>query len=84
MADQLGCSVDYLLGRTEVMAVAAAPIEDCPSWRDGAPERDGDYWCKVRDVDIGASWTDEVEWLRGRWKVRDYERVEAWYPLPEE
>ena len=94
LADKLGCSVDFLLGRTEVMAMAKADNPSVgsadsslytrePVWQTGEPEREGDYWCKVRDLDTNALWTDEVEWTKGRWKVRDCEAVEAWYPLPE-
>lgn len=91
LADRLGCSVDFLLGRSEVMEMAGTAETDRPEagpygeprWQTGEPEREGDYWCKVRDLDTNALWTDEVEWSKGRWKVRACEAVEAWYPLPE-
>ncbi len=93
LADQLGCSADFLLGRTEVMAVAGKdnPSVGCadsslctrePQWQSGEPPREGDYWCKIRDA-RGVEWTDEVEYSRGRWKVREDEVVVAWWPLPE-
>lgn len=93
VAEQLGCSVDFLLGRTEVMAMAGsanfsvgeavtALPEGEPRWMDGEPPREGDYWCKIRDM-RSVEWTDEVEYSRGRWKLRDDEVVVAWWPLPE-
>lgn len=80
LADKLGCSVDFLLGRTEVMGMAKASSE--PQWKTGQPPQEGDFWCKIRDA-RGMEWTDEVEYSRGRWKVREDEVVAAWWPLPE-
>jgi hypothetical protein len=85
VADQLGCSVDYLLGRTEVMAVAAAPLDDCPRWRSGEPTRAGRYYCKVDFNDGLAPWTDDMTWSDGRWKALDKDAVViGWWPLPED
>lgn len=48
-ADLLGCSIDYLLGRTDVKGVAAAPTaepEKCvkvDTWHTGEPPEPGDY-----------------------------------------
>lgn len=85
LADHLGCSVDYLLGRTEVMAVAAAPVEDVPSWRDGEPERPGRYWCKIDFCDGLEPWVEDLRWTGERWKnLNDDAVVIAWWPLPED
>ena len=49
VADALGCSVDYLLGRTEVMEVAQptpvalAPVSNWDTWQTGTPPHEGDY-----------------------------------------
>lgn len=84
VADQFGCSVDYLLGRTEVMAVAAEPLEDGPSWQVGEPERPGRYWCKIDFCDGFEPWVEDLRWTGERWKsINDDAVVLAWWPLPE-
>lgn len=73
VADALGCSLDYLLGRTDVMEVAKpveAPQPINPGgliWQTGTPPHEGDYilllsfefYCNVEEwVWDGAAWHD--------------------------
>ena len=68
-ADLLGCSIDYLLGRTDVKGVAAAPSaepEKCvkvDTWHTGNPPEPGDYiaygfWDDDEACDM-ATWNDD-------------------------
>ena len=68
-ADLLGCSIDYLLGRTDVKGVAAAPaaeLEKCvkvDTWHTGNPPDPGDYiayglWDGEEACDM-ATWSDD-------------------------
>ena len=69
-ADLLGCSIDYLLGRTDVKGVAAAPAaapEKCvnvDTWHTGNPPDPGEYivygfWDGVEACCM-ATWHDDV------------------------
>lgn len=68
-ADLLGCSIDYLLGRTDVKDVAAAPAADpekcvkVDTWHTGDPPEPGDYiayglWDDEEACDM-ATWHDD-------------------------
>lgn len=98
-ADALGCSVDYLLCRTDepVMikrAPEAAPAEVSadakPRWQTGFPKHDGTYYCRIK---IEGNQVMELiliwERLEGRWvHPADHEpvpyQVLSWWPLPED
>lgn len=72
-ADLLGCSIDYLLGRTDVKGVAAAPAaypEKCvkvDTWNTGDPPEPGDYIGLIRYTEKGRLVPDEVERKEGQW-----------------
>ena len=92
IADLMGCSVDFLLGRTEVMAVAepsqsAKPTalpEGEPRWQTGEPEKKGWYWCKVDFNDGLEPWVEDMPWTGEKWKGLDNTAtVIGWWPLPE-
>ncbi len=68
-ADLLGCSIDYLLGRTDVKDVAAAPSADpekcvkVDTWHTGTPPKPGDYiaygfWDGEEACDM-ATWNED-------------------------
>lgn len=72
-ADLLGCSIDYLLGRTDVKGVAAAPAaepEKCvkvDTWHTGEPPEPGTYIGLIRYTATGSLVPDEVEREDGQW-----------------
>lgn len=72
-ADLLGCSIDYLLGRTDVKGVADAPAvepEKCvkvDTWHTGDPPEPGDYIGLIRYTEKGRLVPDEVERKEGQW-----------------
>ena len=72
-ADLLGCSIDYLLGRTDVKGVAAAPAaapEKCvkvDTWHTGEPPEPGTYIGLIRYTATGSLLPDEVEREDGQW-----------------
>lgn len=95
VADKLECSVDFLLGRTEVMAMAKAdnPSVGCadsslytrdPVWQTGEPEKKGQYWCKLDFHDGLEPWVEDIVWTGEGWKgPYNTEDVIGWWPLPE-
>lgn len=96
LADRLGCSVDFLLGRTEVLAAAKADNPKTvssadsslytrePVWQTGEPERPGRYWCKVDFCDGLEPWVEDMTWTGERWRGLDNCAVViGWWPLPE-
>ena len=79
VADLLGVSLDYLLGRAE-----APEISGGTAWRTGTPPRAGTYWTRIESdgtsADIPAEWDPACGWLLG---VRDEDiTVTGWVPLP--
>lgn len=99
IADQLQCSVDFLLGRTEVMAVAGTGADDIcayekPVWQVDVPPRDGTYWCRV-SFGSGPTTAARLNWegdelgQGGLWRltsgqhIDDEMEVTGWWPLPE-
>ena len=88
VADQLGCSVDFLLGRTDNPSVGSADSSLCtrePQWQDGEPEKAGRCWCKIDFCDGLEPWTEDLRWNGERWlSLTDGAIVVAWWPLPEE
>lgn len=91
-ADLLGCSIDYLLGRTDVKGVADAPAaepEKCvkvDTWHTGDPPEPGWYICRI-DVDGVDAPQYHRHWYGGRaWQglVDGIETVTHWVPVLEE
>lgn len=82
VADLLGVTIDYLLGREEANEAAAA----APTWQTGTPPKDGMYWVRV-EVDGSASCLSD-QWLShlGHFFGLGDEAftVTGWCPLPEE
>lgn len=72
-ADLLGCSIDYLLGRTDVKGIADAPAaepEKCvkvDTWHTGEPPKPGDYIGLIRYTEKGRLVPYEVESKEGQW-----------------
>lgn len=93
LADLLGCSVDFLLGRTQEPAVnrgceRAAEASAHAEWTEGAPEKEGWYACLGVWADIPermiAYWRDGdwYEEKRGRRVMKDT-TITRFYPLPD-
>lgn len=86
LADILGCSTDYLLGRTEQMALAAAPAQLAPQWQTGTPQEAGEYIIYLFDgvlyeVD-SAKYSPDTGWKTGGWLSVD--DIKGWLPMPED
>ena len=87
IADRLGCSLDYLLCRTdEPGGVPKSGTDAAPQWRTGTPPVSGKYWCTFESeghlLDLPAVWDD----ILGRWEHENGVGIgitcRAWYPLP--
>lgn len=82
-ADLLGCSVDYLLGRTdEVTPQKAEPLK----WNEGFPDDEGTYICLVSESGIGKCVYD-LEFDGEKWRgllMMDGDSVIGWMPMPKE
>lgn len=68
-ADKLGCSLDYLAGRTDDPAPAAAPqqTEGKPlQFRSGTPDHDCVCWCAF-SFGEGESGCQAARWMDGKW-----------------
>ena len=89
-ADKLGCSIDYLAGRTEDPKPAAAPqqTEAAPlQFKSGTPKHDCVCWCafKFGENDSGcqaARWTEGKWWFYSIPADIDAECV-GWIELPD-
>lgn len=97
LADLLGCSVDFLLGRTDVPKVnrgeaAVSAVDTALAWQTGQPARDGWYATKIRFLkepipQPRVYWWDGEQWLRDREKNLSIDKsfeVTGWISLPEE
>ena len=94
-ADKLGCSLDYLAGRTDEPQLPAAPApplegHTVPQWSTGTPQDWGRYLCLVefgtpdsRLHEQRCDWSGE-EWRAYGRKLDDVFTVKAWYRLPPE
>lgn len=99
-ADALGCSVDYLLCRTDepgmikerdrVYSASVSCKAITPQWQTGFPKHDGTYYCRIK---IEGNQVMELiliwERLEGRWvHPADHEPVPyqilSWWPLPDD
>lgn len=88
-ADELGCSVDFLLGRTDQPKPAAVSEPDTGlEWKTGEPTREGRYLCLV-DMNTAKLHEQRCEWKGGQWlaygqPIHELFSVKAWWPLPPE
>lgn len=95
LADLLGCSTDYLLGRTDAVRPAGIdgqpPVGEPLDWLKGAPCVVGWYAAKVRMFNNTLPvprvfWWDGETWIRDREKNLPIDKaytVAGWLPLPE-
>lgn len=94
-ADALGCSVDYLLCRTDEPKPTAAATEtiitfEAPQWNAGTPGVAGAYYCHI-EVDstsgkhpvYGIYWWDGARWLFRQGGAIINQAVVGWWPLPD-
>ncbi len=87
VADLLGCSIDYLLGRTDVVDSASS---GGTGWQTGTPEKPGLY-CTVVTLPGDARLTKRLEWDGEDWRIPrlpdtklDSEmKVAYWITMPE-
>ena len=92
-ADLLGCSIDYLLGRTDCKEVnRGAPecVNMDTGWRTGTPEEPGLYCVLCNDDDYpDDQLMIKAEWTGDRWKAFGESLKSVgmtavyWIPLPE-
>ena len=93
-ADALGCSLDYLLCRTDVPEIAGkqpAAVSEPDTgleWKTGEPTREGRYLCLV-DMNTAKLHEQRCEWKDGQWlaygqPIHELFSVKAWWPLPPE
>lgn len=93
-ADALGCSVDYLLCRTDEPGMAkaekaTAKVPNEPTWQTGIPRHTGTYYCRIR-FEEGQTMTLNLDYgsFNARWshpatgEEVPYE-VLGWWPLPD-
>ena len=85
-ADRLGCSLDYLLCRTDDPQPPAAELSDAgPHWNDGNPPKAGLYYARFDTVPAICQIT---KWTGGEWQFKSGASIRAsctgWWPLPEE
>ena len=90
VADLLGCTIDYLLGR-DVSNSDTAPVRGTVSnsdtWRTGTPDVDGDYvvmveYCDDCGVSAADMYWDGEQWLEFGTPIDDDCKVLAWIPRP--
>ena len=72
-ADLLGCSIDYLLGRTDVKGVAEASADEpekcvnLDTWHTGTPPEPGKYVTMTRCVPDADPIPEKAEYIDGKW-----------------
>lgn len=85
VADLLGCSIDYLLGRTDTPEIV--PNLDT-GWRTGDPEEPGTYAVIGEDPGSPTQMLERWDWDGKQWTVygepaKNYGfQVQCWIPLP--
>lgn len=100
VADVLGCSIDYLLGRTDRMEVVSeSDTEPKPEkvfysgtyWQTGNPKKIGKYLCRIRfgkyfDDNFEMLMWDGYEWHDGsQTHEPEYDGdIIGWIPMPKE
>lgn len=85
-ADRLGCSLDYLLCRTdEPGGVPESGTDAAPQWRTGTPPRPDDYWALDKDGDAECYYWDGAAWriAPNMGHLSPLDCIVAWYPLPD-
>ncbi len=95
LANALGCSVDYLLCRTDEPQ-PAVPVSETvisfekPQWNTGKPGVIGSYYCQVnigsdqeKKLLNDAFWWDGKSWLFKRDGADINSPVVSWWPLPD-
>ena len=88
VADLLGCSIDYLLGRTDVMETAGIVSKLDTGWRTGDPEEPGTYAVIGEDPGSPTQMLERWDWDGKQWTVygepaKNYGfLVQCWIPLP--
>ena len=93
-ADLLGCSIDYLLGRTDCKEVnRGAPecVNVDTGWRTGSPDKPGRYCilAVIDDYPDDPPVLDKAEWTGADWEAHGSSladigmTVAFWVPMPE-
>ena len=99
VADALGCSIDYLLGRTDRMEVVPnsgtepesekVPYQDT-GWQTGEPEECGLYMLCLCEDDWRHPWCDPWKWNGAYWEDCTGPHnpaidgvIKGWIPIPE-
>lgn len=89
-ADRLGCSLDYLLCRTdEPGGVPKSGTYAAPQWRTGTPEREGMYYGEFGETEPRLYLVAQWSYANGTydWHFENGSRVGVkclhWYPLPD-
>lgn len=86
VADLLGVSIDYLLGRTETPKPVT--VEVPKDWQPGKPPRSGRYFARFRDEAGTMTFPCEYSVSRDEWSIIGGMKIEApctgWWWLPEE
>ena len=84
LADLLGCSLDYLLGR-DVPYSGTGAAE--PKWQTGEPPEDGNYLVRYRAADDDETecpdFSDVRTFCGGVWNLPADAVVTAWYRVPQ-
>ena len=91
VADLLGCSIDYLLGREENVSNSdtkqdAEKVSNSGTWHTGTPEKPGWYICRI-EVDGVEKPMYHKHWFGGKtWKglAEEIQIVTHWVPVVEE
>lgn len=90
VADVLNCSVDYLLGRTDVPEMAFEKnVSNSDTWRIGDPKEPGDYILMLRPYQSSVQyelwhwesdgWEDDI----GKYDADIDGEILGWIPMPE-
>lgn len=96
VADLLGCSLDYLFCRTDVLEMAqAAPVapENVPQsgtgWQTGAPDKTGTYLTLIQYKTHYATFPKKMRWDGSQWFTGSIEydsdldgKILCWIPMP--
>nr|DAK95994.1 MAG TPA: chromosome partitioning protein [Caudoviricetes sp.] len=85
VADMLGCSIDYLLGRTDTPGIVS---NLGTGWRTGDPEEPGTYAVIGEDPGSPTQMLERWDWDGKQWTVygepvKNYGfQIQCWIPLP--
>lgn len=90
VADLLGCTIDYLLGRDVSDSdtdPAKGNVSNSDTWHTGTPDVDGDYvvmveYCDDCGVSAADMYWDGEQWLEFCTPIDDDCKVLAWIPRP--